>query len=95
MFDLKCKRQDCVYNKNCNCDAKNVDVARSTECKTYEPSKTKKKQKDEIKQTPTRKNTAVDCEAKCIFNDKCICKANGITVMTNDQKPECASFMPR
>ena len=95
MFDLKCKRQNCKFNKDCNCSAAKVDVAKSTACLTYEDTGLKKHQTDQIKQPPKRKNTSVKCEAKCIFNDNSTCKANGISVMTNDFNPECCTFMPK
>ena len=38
MYDLKCKRKGCKYNKNCNCTAKNVEVKKDTSCKTYDPT---------------------------------------------------------
>lgn len=94
MFDLKCKRMDCKYNKNCNCEAKKIDVASSTKCETYVDTGYKAKT-DKIQQVPTRKNTAVECKANCIFNDNCVCKANSISVMTNDFQPECCTFMPK
>ena len=95
MFDLKCKRMNCKFNKNCNCEANKIDVASSTRCTTYVDSGLKKVQNDKIEQKPTRKNTSVKCEANCIFNDKCVCKANSISVMTNDFQPECCTFVPK
>lgn len=95
MFDLKCKRQGCVYNENCNCTAKNVKVGKDTECETYTPDPAHQKSKDKIPHNPTRKNIHVACDAKCLFNDKCDCKANGISVMTNNREPECSTFMPK
>lgn len=95
MFDLKCKRVGCLYNENCNCTAKNVKVGKGTECETYKPSPNKTKKQDEIKQTLSRKSTHVECMAKCLFNDKCECKANGISVMTSKGEPECCTFLPK
>ena len=95
MFDLKCKRMNCKYNKKCNCVAGKIDVAPSTACTTYVDSGYKRVKGDEIEQAPTRKNTSVKCQADCLFNDNCTCKANGISVMTNDFKPECCTFMPK
>ena len=37
MYDLKCKRQACEYNKNCNCTSKVVHVKKDTTCETYSP----------------------------------------------------------
>lgn len=98
MYDLKCKRVGCVYNENCNCTANNVKVGKMTECETYKPSKkeiNKESKEDKIVQPPTRKNIRVACDACCLFNDNCCCKANGISVMTNNQEPECCTFMPK
>lgn len=100
MFDLKCKRMGCKFNKNCNCTAKNVDVTKDTICKTYIPSpKDEKNVTEKIGQPPIRKNISVECKANCIFNDKCICTANGITVQTvnagtNSGTPKCCTFQP-
>ena len=94
MFDLKCKRQDCKFNHNCNCTAKNIKVGERTDCETYSESQIPNKEKDKIAQPAMRKNINVPCDANCLFNKDCICKANGISVMTNDGSPECCTFMP-
>ena len=95
MFDLKCKRMNCKFNKDCNCVAHKIEVAPSTTCLTYEDCGARKKQDDKISQSPSRKNTNVSCKADCLFNDNCTCKANGISVMTSGFKPECCTFMPK
>ena len=95
MFDLKCKRQGCKYNEDCNCTANRIHVDNDTRCNTYEDCGKPKKEHDKISQTPTRKNINVACQANCLFNDHNVCKANGISVMTNDQAPECCTFMPK
>lgn len=95
MFDLKCKRKNCLYNKYCNCTAHRIEVAKSTKCTTYEDCGYEKQEHDEIPQPPSRKNTNVGCQANCIFNDNHVCKANGISVITNDFSPECCTFMPK
>lgn len=96
MFDLKCKRQGCEYNKNCNCTAKHVEVSHSTICKTYEPSEKIAEQEERIGQPPIRKDIKVDCSAECIFNTQGHCLANGITVQTcnNQSSPICCTFQP-
>ncbi len=97
MFDIKCKRQGCVFNKNCNCTSKNVEVDKKAECKTYEPSENQDVQMDEkIGQPPIRKDIAVACHASCLFNKNEECIANGIYVQTCDNKacPNCCTYMP-
>lgn len=95
MFDLKCKRQGCKFNQNCNCTAHNVKVDNTTKCETYEDSKNPQMQQDKIPQPPTRKNICVSCDANCLFNQDHTCKANGITIITNDFAPECCTFLPK
>jgi len=95
MFDLKCKRQGCKFNENCNCKANNISVGRGTECQTYEDCGYEKNQPDKIRQSPTRKDVDVGCKANCLFNDHQKCIANGISVMTNDRQPQCCTFMPK
>lgn len=95
MFDIKCKRQGCVYNKNCNCTSKDIEVNKKTECKTYEPSKnTDIHEVEKISQPAIRKDIAVACKADCLFNKESQCIANGITVQTceNTSCPNCCTF---
>lgn len=97
MFDLKCKRTGCVFNKSSNCTAKHIDVSKSTACETYEPSnEVEIGEVSEIRQVPIRKNIEVGCDAKCLFNQNHHCKANGITVQTTTNKncPNCCTFQP-
>lgn len=101
MFDLKCKRVDCNYNKNCNCTVKHLDINNDTSCDSYHKSDEKANLKiediEKIDQPAVRKNIEVDCYAKCLFNNNSICEANGITVQTCENKycPNCCTFMPR
>lgn len=97
MFDLKCKRQSCHYNKNCNCTAKKIDVSHSTTCKTYEPDDEKPELEERISQPPIRKDIKVGCDADCLFNTNNKCTANGITVQTCETKsgPTCCTFQPQ
>lgn len=98
MFDLKCKRQGCEYNKNCNCTAKKVEVSKNTTCQTYEASdQPQQTQEEKIGQPPIRKDIRVGCHADCIFNDNETCMANGITVQTCESitGPTCCTFQPK
>ena len=98
MFDIKCKRIDCEFNKDCFCSSKNLEVSKSTECKTYKPtSENPVSVESKLGQPPIRKNIKVDCKANCIFNADKECTANGITVQTCDDKscPNCCTFQPK
>ena len=105
MVDLKCLREDCVFNKSCNCSADKISVSNQTECQSYKPSEQKKKHEiDKIPQTPIRHNTSVSCLAPCLFENCNDCIANGITVLSYPDnvksppippkdKPCCATFL--
>ena len=98
MFDIKCKRKACVFNKNCNCTSKNITVNNKTECKTYEPSNNPNlNEVEQINQPAIRKDIKVNCTAKCLFNKDEYCLANGITVQTCDNKtcPNCCTYEPK
>lgn len=98
MFDLKCKKTDCEYNKNYNCRAKDVEILENTECETFKPSnEVEVGEVEKIDQPAIRKNINVGCDADCIFNHQYECCANGITVepCRGDNCPNCSTFMPK
>ena len=101
MYDLKCKRLDCDYNKNWNCTVKHLEIKNDTSCETYQKSEKTQKQENEkvekIEQPAIRKNIEVGCHAECLFYNNTHCSANGITVQTCDNTycPNCATFMPK
>ena len=98
MYDLKCKRRNCVYNKNCNCTANDVEVKNDTSCKTYEASNEAEiGEIEKIGQPPIRKDIGVGCKADCLFNQNSVCTANGITVQTLDNvtRPNCCTYQPK
>ena len=95
MYDLKCKREGCLFNKNCRCSAKHITISSAAECKSYVASENyEKHEKSKIKQKAVRINTIADCNATgCIFNNCGVCRANGITVATLDKNlPECLTI---
>lgn len=95
MFDVKCKRYKCVFNKNCNCTADKLNIKADTECLTYKPSnEAEVGEIEKVDQPAIRKNINVDCKAKCLFNKEYKCIANGITVQTckNISNPNCCTF---
>ena len=97
MFDIKCKKIDCEFNKDCNCDAKNLEVSKSTECKTFKPNTPGEiSHESKIGQPAFRKNIIVECKANCLFNKQSQCIANGICVQTckNKDYPNCLTFKP-
>ncbi len=98
MFDVKCKRSNCRFNKNLNCYAKEIKVKSDTECKTFEPSnEAEVGEIEKVGQPPIRKDIEVACDAKCLFNTAHTCSANGITVQTEKSSscPNCCTFLPK
>ncbi len=95
MFDIKCKRMECEFNKNCNCNAKDLEVSKTTECKTFLPSNEPHKvEESKIGQPAFRKNILVSCNANCLFNQEHMCQANGIYVKTleSPDHPNCCTY---
>lgn len=95
MYDLKCKREGCEFNKNCCCSAKEITIGKNAECKSYKASEDyHKKEKSKLKQKALRNNTYVNCNASgCIFNSDLTCIANGISVATLvNNCPECCTI---
>ena len=98
MFNVKCKRSNCIHNKNLNCTAKEIYVKKDTECNTFKPSnEAEVGEIEKVGQPPIRKDIKVDCNAKCIFNTSNICIANGITVQTSKKEncPTCQTFLQK
>lgn len=98
MFDIKCKRMQCEFNKDCNCTAKDLEVSKNTECKTFKPSnEAPQSEESKIGQPALRKNIIVSCKANCLFNQDQLCLANGISVQTiqNIDCPNCCTYKPK
>ena len=103
-MDLKCKKLDCVYNKEFSCSARGIQIKHNLSCDTFEKNENlTEKQKQNVSRTmfeiapelhPYRHAKKVDiyCDAKnCVFNDCGNCKSNGITVSRSAYKAYCAT----
>lgn len=99
MYDLKCGQKDCKYNHGYCCCAKSIDVSHGTHCNTY-CAKTDGNINTEAAADFTKPDfsvdTAVKCDAPCLFNRSSKCIANGITVSTADDGcAECLTFIKK
>lgn len=107
-MDLKCKKLDCVYNKEFSCCAKGINVKSSLACATFSKNENlTKEQKQNVSRTmfevapsmhPYRHAKKVDiyCEAgNCVFNDGGNCKSNGITVSRSAVKAYCSTAIKK
>ena len=98
MYDLKCGQKDCRYNHGYCCCAKDIAVSQGTDCTTYS-----KRDADysteaaaEFTKPDNSVDTAVCCNAPCLFNHSTRCIANGITVSTaDDGSAECLTFIKK
>lgn len=96
MKDLKCGLTQCKFNKGYCCCAKSIDVDKFADCLSYTPitGKNAIEAAGDFKKANYNVDTSVACTADCIFNKDNVCKANGITVMSEDGKPAgCLTFI--
>ncbi len=106
-MDLKCKKLNCKHNNCYACMSNDIKVTNKCECATFEEADhVDAKQKQNIPKTmfetapdmhPYRHNklVGIKCDAKCLFNEDCHCKANGICVCNDDYKATCATFIEK
>lgn len=104
-MDLRCQKTDCKHNNCYACMAKEVHIAKNTDCKTFDKNfeKTENNLQDvsrdmfeiapEIGNFSHSDKLCVDCKAKCLFNKMGKCNANGITVLQNSEKGFCGTFI--
>jgi hypothetical protein len=96
---ITCRKLSCIYNKGLTCGRKNLHIDRCLDCDMF---KKNKKQKYDISKTMYEiapeiapythiKECNINCDARCIFNDKGKCMANGITI--NEKKDSCPGCM--
>lgn len=104
-MDLRCTKTDCAHNHKYACMAKNINVAKNTDCKTFKKDSKKDAQnfqdisRDMFEIAPDvahykhNDKMCVDCSADCLFNKKGKCNANGITVLDEKQNATCGTFI--
>ncbi len=100
MYDLKCGQKNCKYNHGYCCCAKDIAVSHGTCCTTFEQSDGDKnintEAAAEFSKPDFSVDTAVVCNAPCLFNRSTKCIANGITVSTaDDGSAECLTFIKK
>ncbi len=98
MYDLKCGQKDCRFNHGYCCCAKDIAVSQGTLCTTYQQRETdlSTEASAEFAKPDNSVDTAVCCNAPCLFNHSTKCIANGITVSTaDDGTAECLTFIKK
>ena len=91
MRDLKCGLKDCKFNRGYGCCARSITVTGKTDCSTYSPQKSKDgfEASNEFSRADYSIDTAVSCNADCVFNREGKCVSIGITVMGEGDKEAC------
>ena len=87
-----CNSYERCEDKECHrVDLKNVSAEKKIE------DSSKKMFKKAPKYDPYRsaKHCNICCQAKCMFNDKKRCHANGITVNDLEESPYCMTFLEK
>ena len=104
-MDIRCRRTSCTHNKGHTCFALGVDISDHAVCKTFERrenvdiddldfSKSMFETAPEYENSRHIKNVSIKCNAtRCLFNNCGKCRANGITVVDDDEKSRCGSFI--
>ena len=96
MKDLKCGKKSCKFNKGYCCCARKIEVAKSTDCLTFTPTEKNKSMFEagsDFVKADYSVDTAVGCNANCIFQKENRCVANGITVMGENNAANCLTFI--
>ncbi len=104
-MDIKCRKTICKHNKGQCCFACCVDIDKNTVCKSYDKNIEKENEKNDFSKRMFEsapeyenfrhiKNVFLNCEAKdCIFNNDGKCRANGITIIDDNEKSSCATYL--
>lgn len=97
MKDLKCGKKSCKFNKGYCCCAKEIEVAKSTDCLTFTPveKNTNLEAGSDFVKSNYTVDTAVGCNADCIFQKSNKCVACGITVMGENNVASCLTFIKK
>ncbi len=96
MKDLKCGKKNCTFNKGYCCCAREIEVAKNTDCLTYEPTDKNPSMFEagsDFVKADYSVDTSVGCNADCIFQKGNKCIANGITVMGESDGASCLTFI--
>ena len=105
VMDIRCRRTICTHNKGHTCFSCCVNIDQCAYCKSFEKRQTAdvddldfSKKMFEVAPEYSNfrhiKNVALTCNAtKCVFNKDKVCMANGITVVEDNKKSCCATYL--
>ncbi len=100
MKDLKCGLRACKFNRGYCCCSKEISVSKGTDCETFSPDEQKRRSSfesaNDFAKADYSVDTAVSCDAECLFNKQGKCVANGITVSDDGLKEaSCLTFIKK
>ncbi len=98
MKDLKCGKKSCKFNRGYCCCARKIDVDKATDCLTYQQSGKNASMFEagsDFVKADYSVDTAVNCNADCIFQKDNKCIASGITVMGDNNCANCLTFIKK
>ena len=100
-MDIKCRKTSCRFNDALTCKAHYVGITDSTACKSFVYGGEEKdisarmfESAPEFANSRHIREVNLDCKKTgCLFNSKCKCCANGITVLDEHNVPKCGTFI--
>lgn len=100
-MDIRCRKTNCKYNNSLTCMASGIVISDGLTCMQFERGEKGKdfsmkifdEEIPDIAAYRHTKNLTLKCKAKCLFNNKCACIANGITVNHVSEVPKCITFL--
>lgn len=100
-MDIKCRKTSCRFNKGLSCTASFVEIGQATKCQSFvrggdefDFSRRMFETAPEFGSSRNIKQVNLKCESTdCLFNKECRCNANGITVLDEQNKPQCGTFI--
>ena len=104
-MNLKCNKANCEHNCKFSCNAKEVHIARNTDCKTFRKDANKTEEQllamkadmfelsNDMLHYKGAKDIDIKCKADCVFNNNGNCNANGITVLEKNTDGICGTYI--
>jgi hypothetical protein len=87
---VKCNVSTCVFNRGNSCHILGITVGPHGECNTSFNHANASGGFDEVKG-----GVGACLATHCKFNDRFVCKAQGIGVTVHDRHADCETFQPR
>ena len=102
-MDVRCKKTSCKFNKGTTCMAKQLNIGNTTQCESFRFGGVEKDMSAKMFEAAPEfansrhiKDVNLCChKIHCLFNENNKCNANGITVLNENNKPMCGTFIKK